>query len=194
MSIPQSGHYELILQTPGCAAMGDCPSRTTLAVTTSLVDGQPLKTLVDTRSPNDTSTTLYNGTMTDLPSGGGDLTVTVQLANTVTGSSPVSMVASQLVLRSNPLRSYIPGVRSNGVYEHVLTGKGAFGDGSTLASPPGGGDVKESLTAVDQLGLRLRPGSAVRSVISDDHLLHRRQPAISLEWYLCRCHDDHPRT
>ncbi|WAQ90560.1 hypothetical protein PtA15_12A550 [Puccinia triticina] len=173
MWVPQSGHYELVLQTPGCAAMGDCASRTTLAATTSLVDGPALRTIVDTRSPNDTSTTLYNGTLTDIPSGGGDVTVTIRLADTVSGSSPVTMVANQLVLRSNPLRSHLPGVRSNGVYEHVIAGKGAFGDGSTLAPAPGGGggDLKETLTAVDQLGLRLRPDSAVRSVIGDDHLL-----------------------
>jgi len=170
--VPQSAHYELVLQTPGCASMNDCPSRTSLSVTTSIVDAPPLKTVVNTQSPNDISTTLYNGTLTDAASGGGDVTVTLRLADTVSGSSPVSMVASQLVLRSNVLHSLItPGVKSNGIYEHVLAGKGAFGDGSVLAPPPGGGDAQEQLTAVDRLGARLRPGSSVRSVLSDDHVV-----------------------
>ncbi|POV99749.1 hypothetical protein PSHT_13399 [Puccinia striiformis] len=161
MWVPQSGHYELVMQTPGCSSMNDCPARTSLAVTTSLVDGSATKTVVDTRTPNEKFSTLYNGTLTDVASGGGNVTVTVRLADTVSGSSPVSIVASQIVLRSDVLGSHIAGVRSNGIYEHVLAGKGAFGDGTTAADE----------TAIDQLGTRLHPSSSVRSVVGDDHVV-----------------------
>ncbi|PLW04333.1 hypothetical protein PCASD_26837, partial [Puccinia coronata f. sp. avenae] len=46
----------------------------------------------------------------------------------------------------------------------------AFGDGSLLTSPSGGGNLAESLTAIDRLGALVLPGSAVKSVISDDHV------------------------
>ncbi|POW00042.1 hypothetical protein PSTT_13362 [Puccinia striiformis] len=162
MWVPQSGgHYELVMQTPGCSSMNDCPARTSLAVTTSLVDGSATKTVVDTRTPNEKFSTLYNGTLTDVASGGGNVTVTVRLADTVSGSSPASIVASQIVLRSDVLGSHIAGVRSNGIYEHVLAGKGAFGDGTTAVDE----------TAIDQLGTRLHPSSSVRSVVGDDHVV-----------------------
>lgn len=165
--VPLFGRYELILQTPGCTSTNDCSSRTSLSVTTSNSDGAPLTTTVDTRNPDDFSTTLYNGTLTDSASGGSALTVTIRLASTVSGSSPATMVANQLVLRSTSPLTHFQSPTSNSVYELVLAGRGAFGDGTiTSSSLP---TDQSSITAVNRLGTRLMIGSAAKSVISDSH-------------------------
>ncbi|MBW0472681.1 hypothetical protein O181_012396 [Austropuccinia psidii MF-1] len=168
MSVPRSGNYNLLLQIPGCSNLGDCSTRSTLSVTISCPGINSKTITIDNHNHNldNQSLNIFNGT---LPIGPG-LTVTIKLANPIDQSSSGSIAIDQLILQahSSSLSTNF-GTPANGLYELILTGNGAFGDGSISQDSTNSNDSLS--TAIDQLGVTLKPDSIVRTISNDNQII-----------------------
>ncbi|KAG0143087.1 hypothetical protein CROQUDRAFT_81484 [Cronartium quercuum f. sp. fusiforme G11] len=170
--VSQSGVYDVSVYVPGCQNMNDCDSRTSVDVMVQPVGSGPITTTVDQRNRLDASVVVYNGTLTASALNGG-LTVTMKLANTVQGANVV-MVADEVIIRAHSSNGTTNGILSHGLFEYVLEGSGAFGDGSGNVNDTTLNAVSTVVplqlntpTAIDTLGTRLGSNVTVKSLVND---------------------------
>ncbi|KAI8447019.1 cortical protein marker for cell polarity-domain-containing protein [Phakopsora pachyrhizi] len=167
--VPQTGQYEIWYRSPGCSSMGDCLTRSDVAISVNPPSGLSSNSVTfNARNANNQATLIYNGTLL----ANDQVPVTLRLANTVSGSGPVTLVADEVSLRSLQVEQLLnmtsSGPTVSGIYEYVLSSTGAFGDGSLGNESPAS---SSPITAVDRMGIGLRPDSVVTAVTSDNRIV-----------------------
>ncbi|KAH9810199.1 cortical protein marker for cell polarity-domain-containing protein [Melampsora americana] len=171
--VAQSGIYDISVYLPGCQNMGDCDKRTQVNVAVQPLGAgstTPTITKVDQSNQQDSSVVVYNGTLTATGQGGG-VRITMRLAETA--GRDVVIVADQAILRAHSSDGISDGILSHGLFEYVMSGTGAFGDGAVASTELNAASTATALkltttTAFDKLGAQFDPGVTVKSIVFSD--------------------------
>ncbi|GAA5826546.1 hypothetical protein JCM11251_002420 [Rhodosporidiobolus azoricus] len=170
--VQQDGEYAVYLVTPGCTAEGTCSRRTTVSVTATPNGGTAKTTTVDQAVSGETSTLIYNGT---LSAGADSLSVRLTLAD---GGAPeqgrrYELVANYINLVAASTRGESTRLdQAYGLFEYPLVDSGSFGDGVSFSSRPDGEGVNATgvltnATGMEQMvAMRFERGARVDAVVA----------------------------
>ncbi|EGF98226.1 uncharacterized protein MELLADRAFT_96067 [Melampsora larici-populina 98AG31] len=171
--VAQSGVYDISVYLPGCQNMGNCDKRTQVNVMVQPLGAgntSPTITKVDQSNQQDSSVVVYNGTLTATGQGGG-VRITMRLAETA--GRDVVIVADQAILRAHSSNGITSGILSHGLFEFVMEGAGAFGDGAVASAGLDAASTASALkltttTALDTLGTQFDSNVTVKSIVFSD--------------------------
>lgn len=173
-SIVSATAYDVYLITPGCAAMGDCISRTSVEIATDSGTGTAHSATVSQTNEQEQSALVYSGDLSP------DASFTLRLASGADGSSSgdsYSLVAYKLqVVAQDTSASRIADTPGRAIYEYVLPGStGAFGDGQAAASSNTNitANAITNATAFDQLAASLNhTATSVHALVFSDSTVY----------------------